>query len=100
MGQGLSPARAQPETHVFWKAQSPTFGEGPKPGQVQSLTFGEGLEKLYFLTAVHSKIPWPIKAQGPVFMEGLKPRPGLGPTLQSTGSAVAQLFWPRPITII
>ena len=44
MGPGLSPARARPEARVFWKARSPTFGEGPKPEQARSPTFGEGLE--------------------------------------------------------
>ena len=39
MGPGLSPARARPEARVFWKARSPTFGEGPKPGQARSPTF-------------------------------------------------------------
>ena len=80
MGQGLiSPARALPEAHVFWKAWSPTFGEGPKPEQAQSLTFGEGSENPSFFTAVHS-----VKFQGPAFLEELKPgpdssKPGLGP---------------------
>ena len=89
MGQGLSPARSRPKAHVFWKAWSPTFGEGPRPGQARSPTFGEGPENPRFLTAVYSKIPRPIKARGPAFMEGLKPgpdysKPGLipGPIFQ------------------
>ena len=60
----------------FWKAQSPTFGEGPKPEQARSPTFGEWPENFSFLTAVQSKLSRPVKAQGPAFMEGLKPGPG------------------------
>ena len=33
-------------------------------------TFGEGLENPSFFTAVHSKIPRPVKAIGPAFLEG------------------------------
>ena len=65
MGPGLSPARARPGARVFWKARSPTFGEGPKPEQARSPAFGEGLENTSFLTADHSRNSRPVKAQGP-----------------------------------
>ena len=43
MGPGLSPARVRLDACVFWKARSPTFGEGPE--QAWSPTFGEGAGK-------------------------------------------------------
>ena len=92
MGQDLSPARARPKAHVFWKARSPTFGEGPRPGQARSPTFGEGPENPSFFTTVYSKIRRPVKARTPAFMKRLSPgqagpdssKPGLspGPTFQ------------------
>ena len=96
MGQGLSPARARPEARVFWKARSPTFGEGPKPGQARSPTFGEGPENFSFLTIVHSKISRPVKARGPAFMEGLKPEPGPSPTFKARARPGPVLLGPDP----
>ena len=87
MGQGLSLAWAQPEVHVFWKAWSPTFGEGPVPEQARSPTFGEGPKNPSFLTAVHSKIPRPGIHGRAQAWAGPRPdssNPGLdpGPTFQ------------------
>ena len=100
-GQGLSPARARPEARVFQNAQSPTFGEGPKPelSRPRARLLGKGWKIQAFL------LLYIVKFQGlsrpgarPAFMEGLKPGPGLGPTLQSPGSALARLFRARPIS--